>query len=60
GEPGTIEEQRAKNGQSHRLVAGVDYDLEQEILELQPIIEDMYRRGILSDSWDGEEEDEDR
>ncbi len=55
GEPETIVERRTKVW-PHR-----DYDLEKEMEELQPIIEDMYRRGVLSDeSWDISEEEDKR
>jgi hypothetical protein len=58
GEPETIEKHRAKIEQRRVRAAAQDYDIEKEMEELAPIIEDMYRRGILSDPWDGEEEEE--
>ena len=45
GEPETIVQRRAKKVETQ------DYDLEKEMEELAPIIEDMYRRGIISDEW---------
>ncbi len=43
GEPETIEERRTKINVTN------DYDLEKEMEELQPIIDEMYRKGIISD-----------
>ncbi len=48
GEPESIQERRKK------IVP--DYDLEKEMAELQPIIEEMYREGILTDE-DPDKED---
>jgi hypothetical protein len=42
GEPETVVERRVK-------VEAKDYDIEKEMEELWPLIEDMYRRGILTD-----------
>ncbi len=42
GEPETGVERRVK-------VEAKDYDIEKEMEELWPLIEDMYRRGILTD-----------
>jgi len=52
GEPESIEERRTKIDPTQ------DYDLEKEMEELAPIIEDMFRRGILTDDEDPEKEDE--
>jgi hypothetical protein len=52
GEPDSIEERRTKIHPTQ------DYDLEKEMEELAPIIEDMYRRGILTDSLGTVEDEE--
>lgn len=49
GEPGTIKERRTK-------IESQDFDIEKEMEALLPIVEDMYRRGILDDSWGDDEE----
>ncbi len=59
GEPGTIEELRTKIGQRRARAGAVDYDIEKEMEELWPIINDMYAKGIISDDLSDEEEEKD-